>query len=121
MLNPEMLIPTMNFRGLSIRIDGLETDTELADFGQVFLLSPFADPAYSPNVFFIERPPFMQNLQSITVERDLHITGFRVLGILKKLIDKVGSVTVEAAQNIEKPSILPVLPDILPGGSSRSR
>ena len=53
-LNPEMLIPTMNFGGVGIRVDGLETDTELADFGQIFRFGTFADPTYSPNIFFIE-------------------------------------------------------------------
>src|ERR1017187_10788096 len=65
LLDPEMLVRTVDTRGLGVRVHRLEPDAELTDLGEIPGLSALADPAHATNVGFGERPAVVPHLQAI--------------------------------------------------------
>ena len=111
----EMIMTRMNFRSIRVGIHGLESNSELPDFGE--FLAAIDDPANASHVGFIERIAVVPDQQSIILDVEGHALrrggdfppGQGIFGVLQDFEDEVGAVIVEAGQEQGA-----VLPDALP-------
>src|ERR1039458_9322990 len=89
LLDPEMLVRTVDARGLGVRVHRLEADAELADLGEISGPPALADPADAANVGFREGPAIVLHLQAIFEELEGQLCRTCILGVLDQLEDKV--------------------------------
>ena len=94
----EVFVARVNLGQRRVRIDGLEADAELPDFSQVLGLGAFANPAHPAHVFLVEQSPIVSGLQPVGIEHELDGCRARILRVLEQLVDKVGTIGIEAAQ-----------------------
>src|SRR6266571_8163328 len=87
-LDPEMLVRTVDARVLGIRVHRLETDAELADLREISGLPALTDPADATNVGFREGPAIVLHLQAIFKKLEGQLCRAGILGVLDQLEDE---------------------------------
>ena len=113
----EMIMTRVNFRAIRIGVHGLESNSELPDFGE--FLAAIDDPANASHVGFIEGIAVVPDQQGIILDVEGHTPrlggdfppGQGILGVLQDFEDEVGAVIVEASQEqgAVHPDALPVI------------
>ena len=103
----------MDFRSSRVGVDRLETDPELSYLRQIFGFGSFSDTAHPSDIPLIEKTAVMGNFQPVIEKAEEYSGSARILRILKKLENEMGSICVQSAQKGQVACPLTVLTDIV--------